>query len=251
MCHYCKGNMDREFDPLSLPICQSCIFKKNPSLRNNPWYGEPDRIQKQLTKIELLKFDPTVIEESKRVGKVSKMSVQLEQCNPLETDNCVRFDLLMEHKVKPGFDPVLIEGLDVQLSNRDEIDILRKRLTRGYSAYLYYLAYGEKPRAIVSRKVTDVDFVTARNTSGANSSVYNQTIRRKLNKWNSEYSCNVVGASFDTLVVRFDKIQNKDDLKSLLDEIGKFCPDVKMSTDWRNEIGDKLRSGVPISLWWD
>lgn len=243
--------MDREFDPLSLPICRSCIFKKNPNLKHDPWFDEPDRIQRKLLNIKSLDFDQNVIALARKHGKVSSTSVQIEQCNPLQSDRCVRPDLLAEHKAKLGFNPVLIEGLDVQLASRDEIESLRQSLPKEYSAYLYFLSYGEKPRAIVSNRISDVEFVTARNTSGGNANVFNHTIRQKIEKWKTQYRCSVLGASYDTLLIKFKRIRSKDELKVLLDEIARFCPDVRMSTDWRNEIGQRLQSGQLVSLWWD
>lgn len=243
--------MDREVKGLSDPLCSRCLAKLDFGDVEDPWSNEPARIVRKVGNFEKLEMDPDVVRAARSIGKLFKKIIEIEQCNPLHFDKCFRPGLLREHKVKPGFRPIVIEGLDIQLKDQDHIEHLRALLPKGYTAYLYFFTYADKPRAIVCRRISDIDFVTARNTSGASASVVNQTIRRKLKRWKENYRANLIGALSDTIQVKFKKIPNNTERRKLVDEISKFCPDVKMSSDWRSELDQKLKVGERITLWWD
>lgn len=250
-CHECGKALDRPYQPGTLPTCTSCVKKFLSKVMDTTWFGEPKRIKRKRKSIQDLGFEPALINKVSKIGRVYKRAIQLEQCNPLETNPLTRFGLLTENKIKPGFNPVIVEGLDVEIDIEQKIDTLREILPKGYSAFLYYCPYGKKPKAIVSIAVTDEDFVKARNTTGGEAHVFNSTIIRKLKTWKKEHRVTLLGATHDAIIIKFNPIRKAEQLKKLVADMGKFCPDLHMYSDWKIELEEQLRKGSRITLWWD
>lgn len=143
-CHECGKALDRPYQPGTLPTCTSCVKKFLSKVMDTTWFGEPKRIKRKRKSIQDLGFEPALINKVSKIGRVYKRAIQLEQCNPLETDPLTRFGLLTENKIKPGFNPVIVEGLDVEIDIEQKDRHVARDPAQGIQCILVLLSIREE-----------------------------------------------------------------------------------------------------------
>lgn len=175
-------------------------------------------------------------------------------------------DPIKEDPEHPDFVPPDAEGVCFDIEGIESIERLRKVLPAGYQAYEYQVYLPkyvedieqEPPgarslsKAAIVKDMTDDQFLKYMGTARINWSGSSADLRKKFESWKSKYRCILLGASEDSLTLRFPVIEKRHLRKRLSEEVVAFCPElVQMGPNSGDEVEDCLASGGIVNLWWD
>ena len=120
-----------------------------------------------------------------------------------------------------------------------------------YHAFYSNIGYGDGPELVCIIKCTDMyDILRAFKTNGTNYDIDTDNLINKLDNWDREYGLSIIGADFDWVDVKFDKLPQ--DVKAFSEEIYEFCPDaVDQGVGSIEELGKYIKENKSVFLWWD
>ncbi|MEW8390464.1 MAG: DUF4253 domain-containing protein [Candidatus Thiodiazotropha sp.] len=95
-----------------------------------------------------------------------------------------------------------------------------------------------------------LDILRVAQTDGVNFGLTTESIVSKLESWNKEYGVDIWQAETDTIQLTLNILPA--DLEAFQKEVYAFCPDiVDQGSGNINDIGNYLKQGKAVYLWWD
>lgn len=97
------------------------------------------------------------------------------------------------------------------------------------------------------QKLDKFEFVRITGTCAPNHELNNYQIIKKLKEWDTKYGVDILGASEDSVSVRFARLPKSKE--QFFADVQKFCPD---SLDLRdgNQV-ERIADSRELILWWD